>query len=617
MKNRYLYSIVLVLTGAVLFDACNKDEQFIEMKARIVTYGDNGSKVYVDAPSANWTARYANWHNGDKVKINNEEKIVVMGTESNVPTASISRVQSDNNGYFAIYPSDRVISYSVNTTSDDTEEHTQSYRILLPQVQIHEMRNEHQLINAPMAAYCPSRRDGTHSLDFKNLCSLIEVDVPVGKEVAYINVTSDNRFLWGEATVTTSMTEGATPTLTLDANGTIQSDYNTSNHTVTLDCTTNGSNGSNDQGGTHAATGHKTTADDHLFYVVVPADTYTNLKVDVYVFDVVEDVTSVTSRSVKRYTYSGTSTSVAGNKIYSVVCSGTPSPVQPEYPGLGTGEFSVGYNSQTRQNKKVRFSQGNLQYLASKDMWSFASNQWDFIGNAVGNTTPTNRDRQSEWIDLFGYGTSNYTTSTTSYSPTQTSSSGHYGPTTGNINGTVYDWGVNEISNGGNQPNKWRTLTQEEWQYLIGVRNDSGPSGMNHPRYGKQGLATITVGTTQYYGFVLMPDGYTPTGISVRNWTLPNGFCSFNATEWTTMENDGCIFLPCSGYRSGETVLFRESGEGSTQVDGFYWSSTSDGTSSARCFKLSRTSNNSGGEVSCLGKSRYLGYAVRLVRDVD
>ena len=605
MKNRYFYSIVLVLTGAVLFGACNKDEQFIDMDARIVTYGDNGSKVYVDAPSANWTARYANWHNNDKVKINNEEYTVEMRAIEGVNCASISDVQTSPNGYFAIYPSDRVISYSVNT------DNTQSYRILLPQVQIYDnSRDGHQLINAPMAAYCPARRDGTHSLDFKNLCSLIEVDVPVGKEVAYINVTSDNRFLWGEATVTTSMAERATPTLTLDENGTIQSDYNTSNYTVTLDCTTNGSNGSNNNGGGYAASGHKTTATDHLFYVVVPADSYTNLKVEVYVFDETETASAVLSRGVKRYTYSGTSTSVAGNKIYSVVCDNddlSSDPVQPEYPGLGKGEFSVGY-SQTGQYKKVRFSQGNLQYLASKDMWSFASNQWDFIGNNAGNTTETNRDRQPEWIDLFGYGTSNYTTTTASYSPTQTSSSGNYGPATGNIKGTDYDWGVNEISNGGNQPNKWRTLTQEEWQYLIGVRNDNGPTGMRHPRYGKQGLATITVGTTQYKGFVLMPDG---------NWTLPNGFCSITSDQWTTMRRNGCIFLPCSGYRNGTTVSFYESFEGSNVEDGFYWSSTSDGSTNARCFKLSRTSNNAGGEVSCLRRTRNLGYAVRLVRDVD
>ena len=30
------------------------------------------------------------------------------------------------------------------------------------------------------------------------------------------------------------------------------------------------------------------------------------------------------------------------------------------------------------------------------------------------------------------------------------------------------DWGVyNAISNGGNTPNKWRTLTVSEWQYLF------------------------------------------------------------------------------------------------------------------------------------------------------
>lgn len=608
MKNRYLYSIVLVLTGAVLFDACNKDEQFIEMKARIVTYGDNGSKVYVDAPSANWTARYANWHNGDKVKINNEEKIVVMGTESNVPTASISRVQSDNNGYFAIYPSDRVISYSVNTTSDDTEEHTQSYRILLPQVQIHEMRNEHQLINAPMAAYCPSRGDGTHSLDFKNLCSLIEVDVPVGTEVAYINVTSDNRFLWGEATVTTSMTEGATPTLTLDANGTIQSDYNTSNHTVTLDCTTNGSNGSNDQGGTHAASGHKTTADDHLFYVVVPADTYTNLKVDVYVFDETETASAVYSRSVKRYTYSGTSTSVAGNKIYSVVCSGTPSPVQPEYPGLGTGEFSVS------ATKKVRFSQGNLQYLASKDMWSFSNNELAALGGGEGNCVINNRDNQDLWIDLFGFGTSGQT----QYSPTMYTSSNDEYPNDDISATNLYDWGVNEISNGGNQPNKWRTLTRTEWQYLLNVNNNIAA------RSGRQGICAIRTGSTSNdpvvaCGVIIAPDSYNP------GWVYGSAV-NITMDQWNTYKANGCVFLPVTGYRryNNDNIIVDDFNSISTPAgstghsgDGYYWSSTKSDNGYAWAYKQICPTNAGGTLVNCVQIQKSDGCAVRLVRDVD
>ena len=43
------------------------------------------------------------------------------------------------------------------------------------------------------------------------------------------------------------------------------------------------------------------------------------------------------------------------------------------------GSFSVS------GEKKVCFSQGNLQYQGSTGTWRFATHQYDFIGNAAGN----------------------------------------------------------------------------------------------------------------------------------------------------------------------------------------------------------------------------------------
>jgi len=58
------------------------------------------------------------------------------------------------------------------------------------------------------------------------------------------------------------------------------------------------------------------------------------------------------------------------------------------------GSFSVS------ATKKVCFSQGNLQYQGSTNSWRFATHQYDFIGNAAGNTAPS--ESQTEWMDLFG-----------------------------------------------------------------------------------------------------------------------------------------------------------------------------------------------------------------------
>ena len=44
--------------------------------------------------------------------------------------------------------------------------------------------------------------------------------------------------------------------------------------------------------------------------------------------------------------------------------------------GQLSGKFSVS------PTKKVSFSQGNLQYNAAQNVWRFATNQYDFVGDA-------------------------------------------------------------------------------------------------------------------------------------------------------------------------------------------------------------------------------------------
>ena len=79
--------------------------------------------------------------------------------------------------------------------------------------------------------------------------------------------------------------------------------------------------------------------------------------------------------------------------------------------GLLPGTFSVS------AVKKVRFSQGNLQYCASSNIWRFAESQWDYVGsqnplhgNPCGTVTGSDNGNISQtyngWIDLFGWGTS-------------------------------------------------------------------------------------------------------------------------------------------------------------------------------------------------------------------
>lgn len=213
--------------------------------------------------------------------------------------------------------------------------------------------------------------------------------------------------------------------------------------------------------------------------------------------------------------------------------------------GALKGTFSV---SETTQ---IRFSRGNLQYKASTNTWRFAENQYDIIGATNTNVSST----YNGWIDFYGWGTgSNPTLSPQLFEEVA----------------NFTDWGVNPISNGGNEANQWRTLTDDEWVYLINTRDDASS---------KYGVASVN----GINGLVLLPD----------NWTLPTG-CSFNSgkaanngsqnfatknsytlAQWQKMESAGAVFLPAAGWRDKDKTV---SEVGQT---GYYWSSTPNGESFA------------------------------------
>ena len=584
MKNRLFNSILLALTCSVCFTACNKDEQFVDLNANIVNYGNNDSKVYVD------DAHYANWHNPDTVMINGTVYSVAIASDGQSrPYASIPGVEVNTNGFYAIYPCDRII--TPNTTG------TGFPSILMPQVQVYTQKDGKQIIKAPMAAYCEYNTNGTgHYLNFKNLCSLIEVNVPEGTEVAYIQVSSD-KFLWGNASITGDNDNPENPVLQINQS-TTGDNYSTNNHTVTLDCTTNGSNGSY----TNGAAAHGKTGGP--FYVVVPAGTYTNLTVDVYIFDGTIGNRNIVKLYTKTANATNNSATINNNMIYRVDCLGTPTEVQPPYPGLGTGEFSVS------DNKKVRFSQGNLQY--KNGVWRFATDELESFRNASNhNLVTTNRDQN--WIDLFGFGTSGQGSPSTN--PTTYTNAADYYPHV-NLTGTNrYDWGVNEISNGGNQPDKWRTLTRTEWQYLLGIID-------NPNRNNKNRRAVINCGNDIDGNVILVPGLIiAPDGSSVAsNWdaSTTNG-TALQITKETyvsTYQRAGCVFLPITGYYAynynNQNIVWYN-GDGN---EGWYWTSTYE-SNKPWAAKVVCSTNGGGVQFAGQGVEVYRGCAVRLVRDVD
>lgn len=263
-------------------------------------------------------------------------------------------------------------------------------------------------------------------------------------------------------------------------------------------------------------------------------------------------------------------------------------------PEIASGTFSI---SPTR---KVKFAPGNLQYQASTDTWRFAEHQYDIIGAENNNISST----YSGWIDLFGWGTGN--------NPTNVS-------TSESDYSRFVDWGKNKI--GTYAANTWRTLSRDEWVYIIKDRkNSSSLLGYGTIKGIRCGLIILPDNWTTPEGLTFNP-GYNVQKVNSRYNNNPNedtnsriggrlglvsnkscfGNNTYTATEWKEMEASGAIFLPLTGGRHG-TDMVLEGG-------GFYWFSKPRGIE----YILYLGDNHVG--VRPGGADRSYGMAVRLARN--
>lgn len=226
-------------------------------------------------------------------------------------------------------------------------------------------------------------------------------------------------------------------------------------------------------------------------------------------------------------------------------CNGNDPEAAEPSKGELNGVFSVG------NGKQVRFSQGNLQFekrvsihSGTTLIWSFAEHQYDVLGKDKNERIGTTA-LPGYKIDLFGWGTGD-------------------NPGKHSINDADYatftDWGMNKISNGGKEPNFWRSLSKDEWLYIIRDRSNA-----------KNLVAWATLEfADNRLGLFLLPDNWEevkPSGISLStnaSW----GANLINETDWNAMEKAGAVFLPYTGvYRDGQTIVEGNNG---------YWNSISD-----------------------------------------
>lgn len=249
------------------------------------------------------------------------------------------------------------------------------------------------------------------------------------------------------------------------------------------------------------------------------------------------------------------------------------------------GRFSVG------ANRWVVFAHGNLQFNAGTSAFRFAPEQYDIIGDGNSNVASS----YSGWIDLMGWGTSGYEDS---YPWLSTTNVTDYGPTTGNIATTHYDWGVHNAIEKAGAAGTWRTLTSSEWDYLLNDRSAT-------KRFAK---VALSVNGTTVNGLVLFPDDYNVAdGLRFNQPNLgyegQDGSNMLSLSQWRQMEAEGAVFLPAAGYRAGTSP---------TEVGGtgYYWSS-SRVVGSARALRFADENL-----VFDSSPAVYYGNAVRLCSDI-
>ena len=227
--------------------------------------------------------------------------------------------------------------------------------------------------------------------------------------------------------------------------------------------------------------------------------------------------------------------------VHDTVYVNVPCPEEPSTPSSGIGTFSVA------ADKQVTFSKGNLQYTQSTDTWSFAENQYDYIG-----TDNVIDDALADKIDLFGW-----STSATNFGVSTSTDYNDY-------LGSFVDWGTNKIGN--DAPNTWRTLTYDEWYYLLYTRTNADDL---------VGIAQVN----GVIGLILLPDNWTcPAGVTFNSGfgnAYRGEFQIFITEQWLKLEATGAVFLPAAGSRVGSHIM------GGMQLDGSYWSANDENTISA------------------------------------
>jgi len=263
------------------------------------------------------------------------------------------------------------------------------------------------------------------------------------------------------------------------------------------------------------------------------------------------------------------------------------------------GKFSVS------STQKVYFSPANLQYTRtstsmdwSTGTWSFLAHQYSSVETAA-NPYCTENYGDKTAVGLFGWGTWGE-----GKTPNLTSTS--------NVN---YTWST-DFSGALGGYSDWRTLTKDEWTYLLNTRATGVTvNSTNNARYT---LATINTGTSMVKGMIIFPDGFTGNNTDGVTWGTINAASNYTTTcttaGWNALESANCLFLPATGWRAiNETINDCTRVEGINSW-GYYWTNNASNNNTLNAYVLKFDSQVVEPDELAI---RRLGFSVRLVRNAE
>ncbi len=486
--KKALVSLLSLLTLSSLFTltSCQKEVSGNSAQFQATMEPSADGKTVLSGTALNWVE-------GDQVVIYGTEGCgIYSATPQNPATvATLDNIggTTGNGPFRAFYPSTLTVSNRYGLWS-----------VVLPVTQTYV---ENSINGFPMYA-----ESSSNQLSFKNLCGVLKIHLTkANTNITTITVRA-NREINGEFFV---FNRNGEPILSF-YNSQIDQFSNRINGTkaVTLVC-------------------EPAQSIDHGkdFYIYLPAT-----------FESIKSITFTTSSGqiCTKGVKNGVNIKVERSAVTEITLGENDLNFNPLPEGALPGFFSVGSDG-----RFIRFSKGNLQYQASTDTWRFAEHQWDYVGNDTMGTVYENGVKCSNllisstyngWIDLFGWGTGN--------NPTLTS--------TNSSDYSDDDWD-NNVSG------YWHTLFVREWDYLLNVRANASAKRASGSVNGVHGL-------------ILLPDSWTlPDGCSFT--TEVNGWNSnsYTQTEWAAMEAAGAVFLPATGYRWGINLNY-------VGVSGRYWTGT-------------------------------------------